>query len=227
MLPVSIIVAGLMISGSIIYLVGSKNNPNPAPQAANNPSAQVADIKSLLNPGSDDVILGDPKTPDTLVEYGDYQCPWCGRFAGEVEPPFRDAYVKTGKVKMIYRNFPFLGSESFAAAGAAECAKDQGKLWAFHDAIYREEDKDKVENSGNLNQALFLKLAAEIGLDKTRFSSCLSSNKYQDKIKGEVDAARKVGVNGTPALFFNGTQIGGYIDFPTLDSQVKSLSSKK
>lgn len=227
MLPASIIVAGLMISGSIIYLVGSKNNPTPAPDASNNPSAQVADIRSLLSPGSDDVILGDPKAPNTLVEYGDYQCPWCGRFANEVEPLLINTYVKTGKVKVIYRNFPFLGPESFAAAGAAECAKNQGKLWAYHDAIYREEDKDKVENNGNLNQDLFVRIAAEIGLDKTQFNTCLSSNKYQDKIKGEVDAARKVGVNGTPALFLNGTQIGGYIDFPTLDSQVKALSSQK
>ncbi len=225
MLPASIIVAGLMISGSIIYLVGSKNNPTPG--ADNKPSAQVADIRSLLSPSSEDVILGDPKAPDTLVEYGDYQCPWCGRFAVEVEPPFRDAYVKTGKVKVIYRNFPFLGPESFAVAEAAECAKDEGKLWAFHDAIYREEDKDKIENNGNLNKDLFMKIAAEIGLDKNQFSACLSSNKYKDKVNKEVDAARKVGVNGTPALFFNGTQIGGYIDFPTLDSQVKSLSSKK
>ena len=227
MLPASIIVAGLMISGSIIYLVGSKNNPTPAPDASNNPSAQVADIRSLLSPGSDDVILGDPKAPNTLVEYGDYQCPWCGRFANEVEPLLINTYVKTGKVKVLYRNFPFLGPESFAAAGAAECAKNQGKLWAYHDAIYREEDKDKVENNGNLNQDLFVRIAAEIGLDKTQFNTCLSSNKYQDKIKGEVDAARKVGVNGTPALFLNGTQIGGYIDFPTLDSQVKALSSQK
>ncbi|MEK7181278.1 MAG: thioredoxin domain-containing protein, partial [Patescibacteria group bacterium] len=171
--------------------------------------------------------LGDPKAPNTLVEYGDYQCPWCGRFANEVEPLLINTYVKTGKVKVIYRNFPFLGPESFAAAGAAECAKNQGKLWAYHDAIYREEDKDKVENNGNLNQDLFVRIAAEIGLDKTQFNTCLSSNKYQDKIKGEVDAARKVGVNGTPALFLNGTQIGGYIDFPTLDSQVKALSSQK
>jgi|SRR3989344_403375 len=112
-----------------------------------------------------DVILGDPKAPVTLIEYGDYQCPFCSRFFKDTEPLIRKNYIETGKVKMVFRNFQFLGSESVNAAQAAECAKDQGKFWVYHDALYAAELEDGRENNGNLKRELFIDLAKSAGLD--------------------------------------------------------------
>jgi protein-disulfide isomerase len=114
--------------------------------------------------GARDVILGDTKAPVTVIEYGDYQCPFCARFFTDVEPLLREQYIKTGKVRMIFRNYPFLGNESIAAAEAAECAKDQGKFWDFHDALYTAEHQDGRENNGNLTNQAFYQLADSIKL---------------------------------------------------------------
>lgn len=111
-----------------------------------------------------DVVLGEQNAPVTLIEYGDYQCPFCARYFMEVEPLLREEYIKTGKVKMVFRNYPFLGPESVSAAEAAECAKDQGQFWAFHDALYNAEHQDGREHNGNLNNDLFFKLAKDLKL---------------------------------------------------------------
>ncbi len=137
-LPISILIAGAMISGSIIYLVGNKNGAVGAAPVAAGGGDQLAAVGAVaLDLAPRDVILGDPKAPVTVIEYGDYQCPYCGKFFSEDEIPLRDEYIKTNKVRMIFRNFQFLGPESNAAASAAECAKDQKQFWAYHDSIYR------------------------------------------------------------------------------------------
>src|SRR5438445_241821 len=123
-----------MISGSIVYLVGSKNNA--ALQAGQNQNGAAAVAAGLPPVGGRDVVLGDANAPVTFIEYGDYQCPFCGQFFTQVESKLRDSYAKTGRVKMVFRSFQFLGPESTAAAGAAECAKDQSKFWSYHDALY-------------------------------------------------------------------------------------------
>jgi protein-disulfide isomerase len=124
-------------------------------------------IPDGLKPNKDDVVLGDPNAKVTLVEYGDYQCPFCGRFFSEVEPLIRQNYIQTGKVNMIFRNFEFLGPESEASAEASECAKDQGKFWEYHDALYSAKVADTAggENDGSLNRDLFLKIANNLGLN--------------------------------------------------------------
>lgn len=118
--------------------------------------------------GERDVILGDPNAPVTVIEYGDYQCPFCARFFTDVEPFIRDEYIKTGKVKMVFRNYAFLGPESVDAAEAAECAKDQGKFWEFHDALYEAEAEDGREHNGNLNKDLFVEISEKLGLTKKK-----------------------------------------------------------
>ena len=114
LLPVSILIAGAMISGSVIYLV-HKSPTSGSPQEGN-VLAAVGQNPAALAVTDRDVILGDPKAPVTIIEYGDYQCPFCGKFFSETEPLIRSEYVNTGKVRMVYRNFAFLGPESTASA---------------------------------------------------------------------------------------------------------------
>ncbi len=139
-------------------------HPNswPAQAVDVNGGGKVTDVPP---PGSGDVILGDANAPVTIIEYGDYQCPFCGRFFSEVEPLIRSQYIQTGKAKMVFRNYPFLGPESDAAAEAAECAKDQGQYWAYHDALYSAKIQSPTENNGILNKDLFEKIASDLKLN--------------------------------------------------------------
>lgn len=219
LLPASIIVAAVLISGSIFYMVGKNQNGNPPADSGSNPPANLAEILTIQG---GEVALGAENAPVTLVEYGDYQCPWCGKFFEESEKPLRDEYIKTGKVNMVYRNFAFLSQESFDAAEAAECAKDQGQFWAYHDALYTAEHKDGVEHNGNLNRELFVKLASDLKLNPTDFAACIDAKKHADKIQKDRTDAQAAGVNGTPALFLNGQQIGGFLAYSQLKSAIDS-----
>src|SRR3990167_3005650 len=96
----------------------------------------IAIAGELPKVSSEDFVLGDQNAPVTIIEYGDYQCPFCGKFFKETEPTLRENYIKTGKVKFVYRDFAFLGQESLWAANAAQCAGEQGKFWEYHDYLY-------------------------------------------------------------------------------------------
>lgn len=216
LLPASIIVAAVLISGSIFYMVGKNQNSNPPPE--NN--GQVADVTEILKIQSNDVVLGEKGAPITIIEYGDYQCPWCGKFFEETEKPLRDEYVKTGKVNMVYRNFAFLSQESFDAAEAAECAKDQGQFWAYHDALYAAEHKDGVEHNGNLNRDLFMQIASNLKMNSDDFAACYDGKKYEAKVQKDRTDGQAAGVNGTPAVFLNSQQIGGFLVYSQLKSAI-------
>jgi protein-disulfide isomerase len=206
LLPASIIAAAVLISGSIIYLVGASKSGTSGTTGGSN---QVSDNETLKKETSQDVILGDPKAPVTIIEYGDYQCVYCISFFENTEPLIRENYIKTGKVKMVFRGFQFLGAESDLAGQAAECSKEQNKFWAYHDAIYQAEFKDGRENNGNMNRDFFLGLAKDTGLDVGKFTSCYDSNKYAAAVKQATQDAGALGVNSTPTFFVNGQIISG------------------
>lgn len=211
-LPASILVGALLIAGAVIYATGSKNIGQPAGLV------EVVGQKDLAD---DDVILGDPDAPVTIVEFGDYQCPFCGRFFSQIEPRIREEYIKTGKAKMIYRDFAFLGPESQGAALASQCAAEQSKFWAYHDEIYKAEIADGVENNGNLSAAFLKSLASRLGLDGKQFGSCLDSQKYKKEIQKDYDDAVSAGVRGTPSSFINGKPASGLVPYETLQTLIE------
>ena len=179
--------------------------------------------------GPRDAILGNPSATVTLIEYGDYQCPFCTRFFRQTEPQIIQNYVNTGKVRMVFRDFAFLGPESTAAANAAQCAEDQNKLWAYHDALYTakvgDEAKGGGENDGFYTTAEFLKLAQQVGLNIPTFTSCVNNNTDANIVAQEKGAAAAAGINSTPSFLINGTMITGaqpYTVFQqALDSALK------
>ena len=229
-LPVSILVAGVMISGSILYAM-NKGGASPkaeVPTGGNPTVGQPAavDRGTLLAVQERDVILGDPKASVTVIEYGDYQCPFCVRFFEQTEPQIIEQYVKTGKGKFIFRDLAFLGPESIEAGEAAECAKDQGKFWVFHDALYAAEGKDGQEHNGNLNRELFVKIAGDVGMNATQFGECYDANKYAQVVQDTVKAAQGSGVNATPTSFVNDQLIQGAQPFDTFKTAIDAALAK-
>lgn len=224
-IPASIIIAGVLIAGSIVYVVGKDQTSPPVPTKGVDNAANAA---ALLTVSADDAVLGDVAASVTIIEYGDYQCPFCGKFFEDVEPGLRDKYIKTGKAKLIFRNFQFLGPESFAAGAAAECARDQNQFWTYHDALYRAEIADGEEHNGNLNRAFFLRLAREAKLDEAVFAQCIDSGTHQAFVKKESEDGRLIGVNATPTTFVNGVMIRGFApNDPRIEQAIEAALKDK
>ncbi len=214
LLPGSIIAAALLVSGALVYNVGYRGLP--ADQQAN-----LAATVSPTDISDDDVVLGNPDAPVTVVEFGDYQCPFCARFFKEVEPKLREEYIKTGKVKMIYRDFAFLGPESIDAAMASQCAAEQKNFWGYHDALFAAESLDGKEHNGNLSEQLFKTIASGLGLDRNRFDACLSSQKYFKEIEKDYNDGVAAGVRGTPATFVNGKLLSGAVAYSSFRNLIE------
>lgn len=222
-LPVSIVIAAVIIGGSVLFATLYK--PGAAPQTALIGGAASSTATAPAAPAlppltSRDVILGNANAPVTVVEYGDYQCPFCTRYYENIQPLIVQNYVNTGKVKFVFRDFPFLDQseissssigESHAAGVAAECAKDQNQFWAYHNALYAAKAADEAkgggENDGSFNRARFLQIASQLKMDTTAFAACLDSGKYNATVAGDYTAAANAGVNSTPTTFVNGKEV--------------------
>ena len=146
-------------------------------------------------------ILGNPNAPITIVEFGDYQCFFCNKFFHETESEIQDNYIKTGKAKLIFKDFTIIGSDSVVAAHAAHCADEQGKFWEYHDILYT---NWTGENNGWASPQNQLKFAKQLGLDENKFTECMSSEKYKTKIQSSGEDAKSLGLTGTPAFFIIG-----------------------
>jgi cyclophilin family peptidyl-prolyl cis-trans isomerase len=125
-------------------------------------------------------------------------------FATDVLRQLDEKYIKTGKIKFVYRYMAFLGSESQWAGEAAECANEQGKFWDYHDKLFASQ---KGENQGAFSKDNLKKFAADLKLDTANFNQCLDSGKFADKITKSNNDASQIGVNSTPTVFLNGIQI--------------------
>jgi len=146
---------------------------------------------------SDTPLKGDPSAPITLIEFGDFQCPNCGRFARDTSPQIEASYVESGQVSIAFKHFPVVGPDSKPAAMASQCANDQGMFWEFHDELYNNQGS---ENSGWASKYNLKQIALNIGLDKQSFDSCLDSNKYKSLVENDLSLAKQIQFTGTPSF---------------------------
>ncbi len=145
--------------------------------------------------------LGSDNAPITLVEFGDYQCHFCNKFFHETEPSILKNYVETGKVKIIFKDFTIIGTDSVLAAQAAHCANDQDMFWEYHDELY---NNWAGENTGWASSENLVKFANNIGLSEEIFVQCMNDAKYQQLVSASSTDARNLGITGTPAFFLIG-----------------------
>ena len=163
---------------------------------------------------------GDPDAPITIIEFADFQCPYCGRFFAQTEPQINEQYMQSGKVRFAYFNFAFLGPESNWAAEAAECAADQDKFWEYHDKLY---DSQSGENQGAFSKDNLKQFAEELGLDTSTFNECLDSGKYTQLVQEESSMASSIGVRSTPTFLINGQAVVGAQPFEIFEQTIDSL----
>lgn len=147
----------------------------------------------------DDPFVGPKDAPVTVVEFSDYQCPFCGRARSAVKQ-MTETYKD--KVKYVFRDFPLsFHQDAFAAHVAANCAGEQGKYWEYNGKLFEQQKALKVESLKSYAQ--------ELELNTKTFNDCLDSNKYADEVKKDLEDGVKAGVNGTPAFFINGIPLSG------------------
>lgn len=157
----------------------------------------------------DDPIKGDPNAPISIVEFSDFQCPFCARFHSNTLPQIEQNYLSTGKVNFVYRDFPIesIHPNALSAALASECADDQEKFWEYHDKLFQNQKSWQgleIQNS----ITTFKEYAQELGLNMEEFNSCLDSGKYSQEISNDLQDGRNYGVTGTPGFFVGNEKIG-------------------
>jgi protein-disulfide isomerase len=157
---------------------------------------------------SGEPFKGEPAAKVAIIEYADFQCPFCRRFEHEVYPQIRDNYVNTGKLKYFHRDMPLpFHQGAMPAARAAHCASEQGKFWEMHDTL--------LGDAASLTSADIDERAAKLGLDITRLDQCISSDRFADIIQRSVTEANDMRISGTPTFVIG-----------TLDPQGKLMSVK-
>ena len=144
--------------------------------------------------------IGPAGAPITIVEFSDYQCPFCRRWHEEVYQPLMEAYP--GKIRLVYRHLPLtsIHPEAFPAAEAVMCAGAQNAYWEYHEKLF---------SSDRLGADVYKQYAGELGLDLTAFETCIAEGKYRDAIQADSDFAIKLGARSTPTFFINGLAVVG------------------
>jgi protein-disulfide isomerase len=189
-----------------------------APQAPTAPDPEQ--VKKDLKMGHFPV-KGNENAPVTMVEFSDFECPFCGRFYSETLPQIISDYIDTGKVKLYYRHYPLsFHPKATPLALVAECANDQGAFWEMHDKIF-----DNNATVANATDDQFKQWAVDLGLDANEFNNCYDNKTHQDLVEEDTAAGTAVGVSGTPTFYINGKQLVGAQPFDSfkaiIDEELK------
>ncbi|HEX2987589.1 MAG TPA: thioredoxin domain-containing protein [Chloroflexota bacterium] len=176
------------------------------------------------NQGADRRSKGSANAPVVITEWSDYQCPACRVFALTRESALDEPYVKTSKVRIVYRNYAFLGPESFWAAEAAEAAADQGRYLEYRNLLWQ---RQKGENQGTFKIENLKAWAAELGLDMKKFNSSLDGHVYKDAIVAEEKEGETLGIKATPTIMINGRIIDGVPSVDKMKSLIEEELAKK
>ena len=184
----------LIISGVIsgLFLYGISNGEKV-----------LLNRENLIKNGSP--MIGDPSASITILEWGDYQCTYCHRFHESSLNTILDEYINSGKVNLVFKDFPLNGPDSVFAAEAAYCAEDQGKYWQYHDELYANWGG---ERTGWITVDSLNKFATSVDLEINEFNSCINEHKYHQRVLELEKFGKEIGIDATPSfLIFNDEKI--------------------
>lgn len=195
-------------NGKTVLGLGTQNNPTPA----GNQAAPAEDTTPKKVSLDDDPTLGNEDAKVTLIEFSDYECPFCKRHFEDTYPQLKKDYIDTGKVKLVFRDYPLPFHDPMATveAIAANCAREQGDdatYFKFHDEIF----KQTTSNGTGLTTDAIYKISDDLGLDTAALKSCVENKKYEDEVKKDITEGSTVGVSGTPSFFIGKSTSDGTI----------------
>lgn len=165
-------------------------------------------------------LLGNANAKVTMVEFSDFQCPFCRMFYTQTLSQIKKAYIDTGKVKLAYRHFPLsFHPMSMPSALASECANEQGRFWDYHDKLFEQEEK-LGQGTVQYTADDLKTWAQNLGLDATQFNACLDSEKYKNNVEKDIQEATTAGVNSTPTFSVNGEIVEGAQPFASFKAAI-------
>ena len=181
-----------------------------APQPVQQPS-QLGVAQIFRVSLDDDPFKGNANAPVTVIEFSDFQCPFCSRFFEQTLPQLEENYIETGKIKFVYRDLPLdnLHPNARPAHIAAECADEQGKFWGYHDILFEKQSEWQRLAAADL-QITMAEYANDLGLEKASFESCMQSDEIADEVNKDYLDGTSYGATGTPT-FFIGNEKDGFI----------------
>ncbi len=181
--------------------------------------SQLLTESKLIQNGSP--IMGNPSATITILEWGDYQCTFCYKFHHSTMNTIKQDFIETGKVKLVFKDFPLNGPDSVLAAEAAYCAQDQGKYWQYHDELYKNWGG---ERTGWITRDSLDKFATTVSLDLEKFDKCLDDHKYLERVNQMYEFGKEIGIDATPSfLVFNNEKIIKITGNQPLEVFLKSL----
>lgn len=211
-----LLLAILVIGGFFVF---TGNNAGTTGNNVVAPTQQPTQPSQVKASADDDAFLGDKNAPVEIIEFSDYQCPFCRKFWTETLPQIKSEYIDTGKVKFVYRDFPLTSIHPGAqpAAEAAECVREQGGDEAYfemHDKIFSEQNildggnpiTGPVRGTAQFGTTELKKWAQDIGYD---IGSCLDSGKFRSEVQKDLSDATSAGGQGTPYFIINGKPLSG------------------
>jgi protein-disulfide isomerase len=201
------------------------NQPQPPTIAAITPKTlDQVDGVSI----DDDYVLGRTDAPLTIIEFTDYQCPFCKKYFDNVFSKIKSEYINTGKIRYVIRDFPLdEHPQALLAANAAQCAGEQGKYFEMHDQLFTEQNKWSYQSNA---LSTFKTYGTKLGLEANKFNACLDSGKYESEIAKDIADAEKYTVLSTPTIFINNSKIVGAQSYDlfktTIDSELAKAAAK-
>jgi protein-disulfide isomerase len=227
--PWYFLVIGLLVGGLAGFYLYPVVSSAPDPVEAAPPMAE-AESSAEINEGDphQQVMLavianarhfyGDPNAPVTLVEFGDFNCGYCGKWTNETLPLIDEKYIQEGKVRMAYVHYPILGPDSMTAAEAAECVAiiDEGSFWEYHDLLYNNQGIGfTLEN--------LTALADELGVDTAEFEACMNDFPDRASLEDDIRLSQVMGVRGTPAFLVNGIALAGAYPYENFEELIDGI----
>ncbi|MCA9392271.1 DsbA family protein [candidate division WWE3 bacterium] len=217
--PVSIVVAGLVISAGLFFGLQKSGNilgQNNVPQdntATDTPIPTPTEAPAIVSISvDDDPVLGDANAPVTMIEFSDYECPYCKRNFEDTFPQIVENYIDTGMVKYVFRDLPLYFHDPAATkeANIANCAREQGgdeMYYKMHDALYTATGS----NGAGFTDAVLDDIVNDLGLDGDALKTCYEEERYATEITSDANDAAAVGANGTPTFFIGASDPSGTI----------------
>ena len=198
-------IAAAVVAAAVVAMFGLQQATGPTPEnfspvqneRAGAPVQESSKFTAANLVSAGAPVFGDPEAKVTIIDFSDFQCTNCRRFATQTEPQIAKDYIEQGEASIVFKHFPVFGPDSLTAAMASMCANDQKMFWEFHDHLYANQGS---ANSGWASADNMKEFASDVGLEREQFDACLDSNKYEQYVRADLDFALSRGFQVTPSF---------------------------